>query len=506
MPNRSLNRTALMATFAALTALTALTLLAALPMSSVRPAAGVPSAYAQQAPGIDVEPDSASAGATITLRAAGWPAGASLSARMYQASDTGGPGAFVTGAIQVGADGAFAVQGMVPRTLFGPGNRGNVEVVPGAYTIVVRQGTERSASVPFTVTPPAEQCFAATDFCVAHDPFWDYFMARGAIDTFGYPVSRTFPFLGCTAQFFQRQVFQQCGAGPVQRLNLLDPGLMPVDQINFSTFPAHDPAVATAAPAPDAPSYGQAVLDHLRATVPDTFEGLPVDFFEEFMTTVPGSGDPAFRAVVNLEVWGFPTSPPAFDPHNRAFVYQRFQRGIMHYDHATGATGGILLADWFKAAITGQRLPPDLAAELQGSRFLRQYCPDNPRWLCRPDQLPATDLTTAFEALSAGQSTPPPTATPLQPTVAPSDPEGQQAIDAALLAAARHLNIGRDKLQVLRLERREWPDTSLGCPQPDMAYAQVITPGYLVELGAAGEQFEYHTDTDGHAVLCQPRR
>ena len=25
-----------------------------------------------------------------------------------------------------------------------------------------------------------------------------------------------------------------------------------------------------------------------------------------------------------------------------------------------------------------------------------------------------------------------------------------------------------------------WSDASLGCPQPDMGYAQVVTPGYLV--------------------------
>jgi len=28
---------------------------------------------------------------------------------------------------------------------------------------------------------------------------------------------------------------------------------------------------------------------------------------------------------------------------------------------------------------------------------MRQYCPGMPQWVCRPAELPATDLTFAFE-------------------------------------------------------------------------------------------------------------
>jgi hypothetical protein len=133
---------------------------------------------------------------------------------------------------------------------------------------------------------------------------------------------------------------------------------------------------------------------------PDAFGGLPVDFYATFVTTVRGvdaNADANTAVLVNLEVWGFPTSAPQFDPHNRGFVYQRFQRGIMHFDASTGVTQGILLADFFKAIITGRDLPPDLAAEAGGSRFLAQYCPDAPGWVCRPSELPGSDFTLAFE-------------------------------------------------------------------------------------------------------------
>ena len=41
------------------------------------------------------------------------------------------------------------------------------------------------------------------------------------------------------------------------------------------------------------------------------------------------------------------------DPGNGGFIYQRFQRGIMHFDNATGVTRGILLADYFKGLVVG---------------------------------------------------------------------------------------------------------------------------------------------------------
>ena len=42
-------------------------------------------------------------------------------------------------------------------------------------------------------------------------------------------------------------------------------------------------------------------------------------------------------------------------------------------------------------------LPPDLQQQASGSRFFAQYCRGGTRWTCRPDDLPGTDLTFAFE-------------------------------------------------------------------------------------------------------------
>jgi hypothetical protein len=55
------------------------------------------------------------------------------------------------------------------------------------------------------------------------------------------------------------------------------------------------------------------------------------------------------------------------------------------------------------------------------------------------------------------------------------------------------------------VEPAEWPDGGLGCPQPGGFYAQVITPGWLIEVRAGGKTLEYHTDSGDHVVLCAER-
>jgi hypothetical protein len=248
--------------------------------------------------------------------------------------------------------------------------------------------------------PRDARYFSQTSFRVDDDLIWHFFDTRGGVSTFGYPISRTFTLLGCATQFFQRHVLQRCQEGPARLLNLLDPDVMPVRRVNGAVYPAHDPAVAGAAPAPQSTDYSLAVLEYLVEAVPSTFDGMPVDFFALYMETVPpGPAVFAPSALSNLEIWGFPTSAATTDPGDPNVVYQRFQRGIFQHRATTGITEAVLLGDFFQRLITGRELPPDLEAEARaaGSRFLRQYCPGQPRALCRPAELGGTDLTAAFE-------------------------------------------------------------------------------------------------------------
>jgi hypothetical protein len=245
--------------------------------------------------------------------------------------------------------------------------------------------------------------FPETGFVVDEPRFVDYFTRRGQVPTFGFPISRTVRFQGLPTQFFQRIVIQLLPDGSVRPLNLLDQGLLSYTRVNGSTFPAPNERLAALAPTPGQAGYAREVLEFVRRNAPETFEGEPVRFFSTFNSTVSpdaafgrSGGDPSLLPLINLEIWGVPTSLPARDPNNDGFIYQRFQRGIMHYDAACKCTQGLLLADYFKAILTGENLPPDLAAQAGGSPFLRQYAPDRPTGLRQPTALPGTDLTSAF--------------------------------------------------------------------------------------------------------------
>jgi hypothetical protein len=68
---------------------------------------------------------------------------------------------------------------------------------------------------------------------------------------------------------------------------------------------------------------------------------------------------------------------------------------------------------------------------------------------------------------------------------------------------AGQLNLNADQIRVIESKAVEWTDSSLGCPQPDMAYAQVITPGYWIILEADGQSYPYHTDQNEQFILCR---
>jgi hypothetical protein len=99
-----------------------------------------------------------------------------------------------------------------------------------------------------------------------------------------------------------------------------------------------------------------------------------------------------------------------------------------------------------------------------------------------------------------------PTRTPLteEEIMTPDDtvpPSAQQVVQLAKEDLARRLDLPPEAIEVVSVEEVDWPDTSLGCPEPGMMYAQVITPGFQVVLEAEGQMYEYHTG-GRQLVLC----
>ncbi|MGI9145708.1 MAG: hypothetical protein ACR2IK_04030 [Chloroflexota bacterium] len=299
--------------------------------------------------------------------------------------------------------------------------------------------------------------FSQTNFRIDNDAFWEFFQHRGSVRTFGYPVSRVFKLDGFSVQIYQREVMQLWPDGSVHTLNLLDAGLLPYTKINGSTFPAPDATVINVTPTPSDPAYATKIVQFVQDQAPDTFGGEPVNFGQTFSTTVTAQDAPdapeSILPLFDLDVWGAPTSLPARDPSNDNFIYQRYQRGIMHYDKGCGCTQGLLLADYLKSVITGQNLPTDLAGQVQTSRYYKQYAPGKPGSIARPNDLPASDLTNAFDqqqpVAGGGTSVTPEPVAPVgggNPTPAGQFAYGFQVHSTNISPQARTAVVGNVKL------------------------------------------------------------
>jgi hypothetical protein len=97
-----------------------------------------------------------------------------------------------------------------------------------------------------------------------------------------------------------------------------------------------------------------------------------------------------------------------------------------------------------------------------------------------------------------------PPAAPASTSAAPAWPaDAEPAVRAALQDITQQRNLAADAVRVQSVTPMDWPNTSLGCPQPGMFYAQVIVPGYRIVLAAGGQTAEYHADKKGRVVTCQ---
>jgi hypothetical protein len=84
-----------------------------------------------------------------------------------------------------------------------------------------------------------------------------------------------------------------------------------------------------------------------------------------------------------------------------------------------------------------------------------------------------------------------------------SEPRGEAdlVVELAQEDLAQLLDVAADEIEVESVRPVDFPDASLGVPETDKAYAQVITPGYVIRLAAGGETYAYHA-ADGRVVLA----
>jgi len=265
-----------------------------------------------------------------------------------------------------------------------------------AIGVAVGLALALAAASPVTTAQPTPSTgFSVDDHVVT---FYTY---RGGARAFGAPISRTFELLGQHVQLFQNAALIWDLQTSVAEL----PGSswLPITAADGLIFPGPDADLLAALPDPADPNYRQLAQAFFTQHVPDVWNGVPVNFRSTVAGTV--SCDVAFPigdcaldrlAEIGVDVWGLPTSDPAADPNESGIVYQRFQRGVLRYSSATGQTTWLPLGEWFKDVLLGTNLSPDLAAQVQDSRYLGQYQPDQPDHVARPLDLPASLLGLAF--------------------------------------------------------------------------------------------------------------
>lgn len=75
---------------------------------------------------------------------------------------------------------------------------------------------------------------------------------------------------------------------------------------------------------------------------------------------------------------------------------------------------------------------------------------------------------------------------------------------AALAIAAEYLGVPEGELEIVSVQAVNWPDSSLGCPQPGRSYLQVITPGYRALVRHADREVPVHmSGRSGTGLVCE---
>jgi hypothetical protein len=116
------------------------------------------------------------------------------------------------------------------------------------------------------------------------------------------------------------------------------------------------------------------------------------------------------------------------------------------------------------------------------------------------------------QARDAASAEPPPQADvpPPEPVAPPGPvlpPGSVPLVERARRNLQQRMALGDPgEIRVISVEAVEWGDAGLDCPDPEMDYANVVTPGFLIVLEAADRTFEYHSDTNYSIILCDGGR
>lgn len=120
---------------------------------------------------------------------------------------------------------------------------------------------------------------------------------------------------------------------------------------------------------------------------------------------------------------------------------------------------------------------------------------------------PATTPTPTPTAIAMPTPTPTgeePVRSPAQVDIPMISPELQPYVNQAVADLSQRLAIPPDAITVVSADAVVWPDAAMGCPEPGMGYAQVLTEGLQVVLEVDGQTYAYHGSPPEPLFLCGP--
>ncbi len=79
---------------------------------------------------------------------------------------------------------------------------------------------------------------------------------------------------------------------------------------------------------------------------------------------------------------------------------------------------------------------------------------------------------------------------------------GDDPVAFAIADLAHRLGIPEEHVALIERQEVVWRDGSLGCPQPGMAYTQVLVDGSKIVLQAEGASYDYHQGGGRAPFLC----
>jgi hypothetical protein len=129
---------------------------------------------------------------------------------------------------------------------------------------------------------------------------------------------------------------------------------------------------------------------------------------------------------------------------------------------------------------------------------------------CTPRLIPKPDPTQII-LISPTPGEIQPTSTPKQgdaPNMTPTPslpltPNLESLIAKAKEDLAQRLSISATHIKVVDAKAVTWSNSSLGCPQPGMMYAEVLTAGYLIVLNTNNHDYEYHAGKGPDVFYCE---